>query len=67
MTNTQSGWLLGVAAIGMLFGLLALDISQLNTWEEMRTPLFIGTFLGHLASIIAAFVGGKIIPTKGEV
>lgn len=66
MTNKQSGWILGVAAIVMMCGLLAVDVSQLKDWNEVTTPVFIGTFLGHLASVGTAFIGGKLIPTEPQ-
>jgi len=57
-----SGWLLLIAAMGMMCGLLAVDIASLMEFAEMRTPLFVGTMLGHLAATITAFVGGYLIP-----
>lgn len=62
MTKTTTGWVILVAAIGMMFSLLAVDIVALKDFHEMITPLFIGTFMGHIAAVIAAFVGGRLIP-----
>lgn len=65
MTNTNAtntGWIIFVAAMGMMLGMLAIDISSLKTWSDMTTPVFVGTTLGHIAATIAAFIGGKIIP-----
>lgn len=66
MTNKATGWTLGVAALAMMFALLAVDISQLGSWAETTTPSFVGTFLGHLAAVGTAFVGGKLIPTTNH-
>lgn len=64
MTQTQLGWLIFLAAIGMMCTLIAADVSSLKQWADLGRPLFIGSFIGHLGAVIAAFVGGKLIPTK---
>ena len=61
-SNTTTGWIVFIAALGMMFGLIAVDISQLMKWSEATTPGFIGQIMGHLAAVIAAFAGGKLIP-----
>ncbi len=66
MTPTTTGWVVFVAAIGMMFGLLSVDIVALKDFNEMYTPLFIGTFMGHVAAVIAAFIGGRLIPVTRE-
>lgn len=60
--QTTVGWVTFVGAVGMMFGMLAIDVASLKEWSQMQTPLFVGTTLGHLAAVIGAFVGGKIIP-----
>jgi hypothetical protein len=62
MTQTTTGWVVFIAAVGMMFSLLAVDIVALKDFNQMYTPLFIGTFMGHIAAVIAAFIGGKLIP-----
>lgn len=62
MNKTTTGWVLFVAAVGMMFGLLAVDIVVLKDWSAAATPVFVGTTMGHIAAVIAAFVGGKLIP-----
>ena len=67
MTNgsaTTNGWIIFIAALGMMFGMLAVDIVSLKDWGQMTTTTFVGTALGHLAAVITAFVGGKLIPAK---
>lgn len=66
MNRTTGGWLVFVAAIGMMFGMLAIDIASLNEWSQMQTPLFVGTTFGHVAATIAAFIGGKLIPEQRD-
>lgn len=66
MSNTTTGWVTFVAAIGMMFGLLAVDITALSSWEQALRPVFIGTFLGHIAVVITAFIGGKLIPADRD-
>lgn len=67
MTPTTTGWVIFLAAIGMMFGLLSVDIVALHDFNQMATPLFVGTFLGHVAAVITAFVGGKLIPAERDV
>lgn len=62
MSQTTTGWVVFVAAIGMMFSLLAVDIVALKDFGQMYTPLFVGTFMGNIAAVIAAFIGGKLIP-----
>jgi len=64
MTKTTAGWTLMLGAVGMMFGLLAVDIAALPTWDVVTKPVFVGTTMGHIAAVIAAFVGGKLIPTE---
>lgn len=63
-TQTTTGWIIFIAALGMMFGMLAVDVAQLMNWCEATTPTFVGSLLGHLASVIAAFAGGKLIPEQ---
>lgn len=67
MNSSQAGWFLGIAAFGMMCGLLAVDVSQFKTWAEAAQPSFVGSAMGHLAVVTAAFVGGKLIPTQREI
>lgn len=66
MSSTTTGWMIFVAAVGMMFGLLAVDLATLSKWSDAQTPAFVGTFIGHIAAVIAAFVGGKLIPSAKE-
>lgn len=61
-TATTTGWIVFIAALGMMAGMMAVDIASLKEWSEMSTPVFVGTSLGHVAAVITAFVGGKLIP-----
>lgn len=62
MDKTTAGWVIFVAAFGMMLGMLAVDIVSLKTWSDATTPTFVGSTIGHMAATIAAFVGGKLIP-----
>lgn len=64
MNRVSGGWLLFIAALGMMCTLLAVDISNFDTWKDGITPAFIGSSLGHIGTVIAAFIGGKLIPTN---
>jgi len=62
VTKTTGGWIIFIAAIGMLTGAVAADVVRLMNFNEMVTPAFIGGVMLHISSTIAAFVGGKLIP-----
>ena len=64
MTNTHTGWIIFVAALGMMASLLAPEISALESWSVVVTPAFMGKALAHFGAVVAAFVAGKIIPSK---
>ena len=67
MTQTHMGWMVGLGALGMMFGLIGNEVGELSAWSEVLAPGFIGKMLLHASVVIAAFVGGKLIPTpKGE-
>jgi uncharacterized membrane protein YadS len=63
---TTTGWIIFVAAVGMMFSMLAVDIASLREWSEMQTPVFVGTALGHVSAVIGAFIGGKLIPEQRD-
>lgn len=63
MNPTQTGWLLFLAALGMMSSLLAGDVSHLEHWRDALDPAFVAGVMTHLGAVIAAFVGGKLIPT----
>lgn len=58
----NSGWLIAIAAMGMMLGLLAGDIGALNNWHEIFYPTFIAGIMTHISAVIAAFVGGNLVP-----
>lgn len=66
MNKTTTGWVVFLAAIGMMFGLLAVDIIALKEWADIYTTAFVGTFIGHISVTITAFIGGRLIPTAQE-
>jgi hypothetical protein len=66
MTQTSKGRLVGLAALGMMAGLLAPEVTALGAYVELLQPAFLGKLLGHFAAVVTAYVGGSLIPTKGE-
>lgn len=62
MSKTTGGWILFIAALGMLFGLMGAELMVLKP-GELYTTVFAGKMLLHLSTVIAAFVGGKLIPS----
>lgn len=66
MTNYGKGGVVGLAAIGMLMSLLAVEVKDLSTWSEVWTPGFISSVMIHAGTVIAAFVSGKLIEKSGS-
>lgn len=64
-SSRATGWAIGLAAFGMMAAAVGNEIVGLDSWETVMTPAFVGKGLVHLGAVIAAFVGGKMIPTKG--
>lgn len=60
---TQTGVIVFIAALGMMAGLLAVDVSKLADWAAVRSPAFVGTVLAHFGAVVTAFVGGKLLPS----
>lgn len=66
MTQKATGYVVFIAAIGMMLGLMSVDVSKLATWHEATTPGFVASVIGHLGAVAAAFAGGKILPAPPE-
>lgn len=64
MKQAHMGWMIGIAALGMMFGLMGKEVAELMSWSEAVSPGFVGDMLLHASVVIAAFVGGKLIPTE---
>lgn len=60
------GWVLFVAALGAVLGLLGAEVSQLANWNQAVTTAFVGKAMVHVGAVIGAFVGGKLLPQIGE-
>lgn len=66
MQPKQTGYFVFIAAIGVMAGLLGNEVAQFSSWSEGFTPRFVGTALIHLGTVVGAFVGGRLIPTRIE-
>lgn len=62
MTNTQVGYMIGIAALGMMLGLIGNEVAELMSWGDAISPGFVGKTFLHASTVIAAFVGGRLIP-----
>lgn len=62
MTKKLAGYAVLVAAMGMILGLLAIDVSKFSSWSEATTPGFVASVMGHISTVIAAFIAGKLVP-----
>ena len=63
MTPKFAGWTIFIAALGMMAGLVGNDLVNVTTPEELHSYAFIGKMLGHVSTVVLAFIGGKLIPT----
>lgn len=63
MQQKHVGYGIGLAAAGMMLGLIGVELRSLTSLSEAATPKFIGDIFLHVSTVIAAFVGGKLIPT----
>ena len=63
MTNRTAGWTLMAASLGMMLLLVSADIKELDSFDRVYTPAFIGNMLAHIGNVLMAFIGGKLIPT----
>lgn len=62
MNLTTTGWLIFIVALGMMSGLLSSDIARLKDWHEIYNPSFVAIIMSHFATVVTAFIGGKLIP-----
>lgn len=62
MNSKVSGWFISIAAMGMMCTLLAGDIGNLKSWGDTLYPAFFSGVLMHIGAVIAAFVGGNLVP-----
>jgi len=63
VNKETTGWVIFISAVGMMSGLISVDIATLPNWDQATSPAFVGLIMARLATVIMAFVGGKIIPT----
>lgn len=64
MTEKRKGYLIFLAALGVMLGLISGNIAELQSWHEVFQPQFVASVFVHLSAVIAAFVGGKLVPNK---
>ena len=66
MNQNTHGWVLFVAALGAVLGLVGHELSQVPSWTEASTTAFVGKAMGHVATVIASFVAGRLLPQVGK-
>tara|TARA_R110000868_G_scaffold97880_1_gene269359 strand:- start:1519 stop:1722 length:204 start_codon:yes stop_codon:yes gene_type:complete len=64
MTSTGKGWILFVAALGMMTTLMSVEVYDLMHWQEAVQPHFVAKIMVHFGTVVSAFVAGKLIPTE---
>lgn len=61
-----AGWVVGLAALGMTLSLIGVEIREFTSFADAVTPQFVGKAMIHVATVIAAFVSGQLVPTMGK-
>lgn len=64
MNATNTGWVLFLASLGMMAGLMGNELVTLKSWSEATTIAFVGKMLMHFSVVVGAFIGGRLIPTS---
>lgn len=65
MSQRMTGWVIFLAALGAMLGMLGNEVAKWPDWSPLTTPATVGTFMIHIGTVIAAFVGGKYLPQFG--
>ena len=65
-TQTTTGWVVFVGALGMMAGLMAPEVGKLATWGSAFAPGFVAVIMLHFSIVVMAFIGGKLIPTQRD-
>lgn len=67
MSRHTTGWMIFVAAFGLICIDIGNEIRQLENFPQgMVSGEFIGETLIHIGTVIGAFVGGKLIPENRD-
>lgn len=62
MTSQHTAWIILVSAGGMMAGLMANEVRELTSWAQATTPAFMAGFLAHVATVVLAWVSGRLLP-----
>lgn len=66
MSDKATAWLVVIAAVGMILGLVGTDLKQWGDWSPTFKPATIGQLLSHLSQVIAAFTGGVLYQRRNK-
>lgn len=61
MKPRHVGLLIFISALGSFLALAAVNVSELQDWQDASSPAFIAKLMIHLATVIASYVGGRIV------
>lgn len=62
MNQKMLGYVIIIAGLGMMLTLLAGDISNLKSWNEVLYPSFAAGVMTHIGAVLTAAVGGNLVP-----
>lgn len=62
MLQKHAGWLVLAAAVFMMLTLMSVEVAALDTWAKASAPAFVGRMLGHVGTVGAAWLAGKLMP-----
>jgi hypothetical protein len=61
MKPKHVGLLIFISALGSFLALAAVNVSELQSWSDASSPAFVAKLMIHLATVIASYVGGRIV------
>lgn len=64
MNRYTMGWTIFAAMFGAMCLSIGNELQQLKSYDELYSLVFIGKNMVHLGTVIGAFVGGKLIPSR---
>ena len=66
MKQARKGRMTALGAAGLMAGLMVAEIAGLQSWAQALAPPFVAKVVGHIAVVIGAYEGGRMVPSRKE-
>jgi hypothetical protein len=66
MFQKHAGWFVLAGAVFMMLTLMSVEVAALDSWALASAPAFVGRMLGHVGTVGAAWLAGKLMPQFGD-